>query len=198
MRFSTQIGEKTVAIHCQEDLGPFAEGLLAYLKETFMGHSDQLNDGYKIQFGWTLLKLQQQKGDLVLFEPNYQSDPFTEWRNEISTSLAVAAQQNEILKQTEAEGVPALFQDKIVMAQGSVDEEKIYLYRSKAPSEGDSGWYIAPVEMDEGEEPEYEAMFVFELLQRRPALLKVLLLPPGYMVVFQGDQIEGWRHQPVD
>jgi hypothetical protein len=40
------------------------------------------------------------------------------------------------------------------------------------------------------DQPELEAFCMHELLHRRPSLLRALALPAGFLVVFNGDQIE--------
>jgi hypothetical protein len=192
MRFAVDIGSKKVAINCHKALRAQAKWVLTYLKETFAEKPEKLKDGYKLQMGWTVFCLKGSDADLVLCEPAYQGNPFTDWHTDLTTSLTVQAQQNDVLALTQADGVATLFQDKIVLAKGCLAEPRVYLYRSKAASPGDSGWYIAPVAKG-SKEPVLEAIFAYELLKHRRALLQVLPLPPGYMVIFNGDVIEAWR-----
>src|SRR5262245_11184262 len=190
---TAQIGTKTVIVKCDDETLAQGEWLLDYLRRTFGDKSGELRDGFKIEFGWTILCLRQEDAGMIVCEPNYRGNPFAEWHEDVSCSLRVQGEQLEILELADVKiGAPASFQDKIVLAKGCLSERRIFLFRSKAPSAGDSGWYIGP--RDGGEaEPEYEAIYVFELLKHRPALLQVLALPPEYMVTFDGDQIEGWR-----
>jgi hypothetical protein len=192
MRLTTRIGSKLVAVNCQGALRPQCKWLLGYLRETFSPKVEQLRDGFKLQVGWSTLCLREQDGELLVCEPDYRGDPFTRWHDDITSTLTVQAQQNDILKQTGAEGVAALFQHKIVLANGCLAEQRIYLHRTKGSPPGDSGWYVGPVTKSK-DQPVYEAMYVYQLLQQRPALLQVLALPPGFMVIFDGDKIEGWR-----
>jgi hypothetical protein len=192
-RLAAQIGAKTIIVRCDAALRPQAEWLLAYVRKTFGPDGGKLRDGFKLQVGWSILSLREQNGQLVISEPNYRGDPFTEWHDDISCTLRVQAEQNEILALAEVEeGVPALFQDKVVLAKGCLEEKRVYLERAKDPPPGDSGWYIGPVADDE-QQPKLEAIYVYNLLKSRPALLQVLALPPGYIVVFDGDDIEGWE-----
>jgi hypothetical protein len=55
------------------------------------------------------------------------------------------------------------------------------------PEKGDSGWYIGEVDQPQNE---LKAIYSYQLLPLRPALLKVLALPVGYVVVFENDRIE--------
>jgi hypothetical protein len=190
-----QIGTKTIFVNCDEDLRPQGEWLLAYLRKTFGNDPGPLRDGFKIQVGWSILCLRQQEAGLVVCEPNYRGNPFVEWHDDISCTLQVQMEQNELLEVLDVkEGAAALFQDKIVLAKGCLSEERIFLFRSKDAPAGDSGWYIGPTA---GSEPAAanEAIHVYQLLKLRPALLQALALPPGSMVTFHGDGIEGWRQE---
>lgn len=190
---TAQIGPKTLIVKCDEENRDRGDWLLAYLQRSFRDKPGELRDGFKIQFGWSILSLRQQDAGLVICEPNYQGNPFAEWRDDISCTLRVQGEQLEILAVAEVEdGMPASFQDRIAFGKGCLSERRIFLFRSKDRPEGDSGWYIGLRDGPE-QQPAYETMYVYELLRLRPALLQVLALPPEYMVTFDGDHIEGWR-----
>lgn len=53
----------------------------------------------------------------------------------------------------------------------------------------DSGWYIGPEDQARAL-GSYEAILVYQLLALRPALMKVLALPVGYLVVCDRNRIE--------
>jgi len=192
-RLAVEMGAKTIIVRCDVALRPQAEWLLGYIRETFGSDGGQLRDGFKLQVGWSILSLREQNGKLVINEPNYYGDPFTECHDDISCTLRVQVEQNAILQLAEVDdAVPALFQDKVVLAKGCLDEKRVYLERTKNSPPGDSGWYIGPAAGGK-RKPALEAIYVYDLLKERPALLQVLALPPGYLVVFDGDKIEGWE-----
>jgi len=183
-----QVGGTTLLVQCEEPLARQAEWLLDLLGRRSAEGLD-LRDGRSIQVGWTILKLRERKGGLVVCEPDYSGDPFSDEREDLTASLLVQAQQNDILKRLGEKGEAAVFQDKIVLAKGCLREQRVYLERTPGAPEGDSGWYIGPAE-DREAERELEALYVYQLLRVRPALMQVLALPPGYLVVFDGDNLE--------
>jgi hypothetical protein len=192
-RLDVQIGANTITVCCDGVLRPQAEWLLEYIRKTFGADKGKLRDGFKLQVGWSILSLREQNGELVISEPNYYGDPFTEWHDDISCTLRVQTEQNAILKLAEVDdAVPALFHDKVVLAKGCLDEKRVYLERTKGSPPGDSGWYVGPTAAGKRTSA-LEAIHVYNLLKLRPALLRVLALPPGYLVVFDGDEIEGWE-----
>jgi hypothetical protein len=192
-KYTRQVGDATLAVQCRSAL----EAQAAWLLDTISAFKSQgkgLADGVRIQVGWSLLTLQQRGGELVVCEPAYADNPFSALSDDVSATLTVLAQQRDLLAKLGVQGAFALFNEKIVLLRGALNVEHIYLERSE-PTAGDSGWYIAPVEgdaPDESADPNevYESIYVYQLLQSRPSLLPVLALPSGYLVVFQGQQIE--------
>jgi hypothetical protein len=187
--FYSDIGGKTVVAQCHEVLAVQAQWLLDYLKKKFALESDKLVDGFKIQVGWSILCLLERDSEFILAEPNYQENPFQDWRDNITDTLTVQAQQNHILQLLGIqESSPALFQDKITFAKGAFFERQIRLERGLNPQPGDSGWYCGPVTASK-DNPAYEAIYVYQLIHHRPALLQLLSLPHGFSAVVDGNDV---------
>ena len=194
MLLAREIGDKTVMLQCHDDLQPQANDMLGLLKRDFTPQSERLKHGFKIQYGFSMLCLMERTPDLLLCEPNFRGNPFLERSNDVSTTLTVLLQQVDFLRSIEfpaSDTIPARFDDKIVLSKGCLSSQRIYLERIEVTKEGDSGWYIGPVPPSKEKPPVYAAMRVYELLDLRPAALEVLCLPPGFLVVFDGDRIEG-------
>jgi hypothetical protein len=127
---------------------------------------------------------------LLVCEPDFFGNPFTQERPDISTTLAVQVNMIRFAQRVGVDPPDVLFQDKIVLAQGCLRESKIYLERLPITKRGDSGWYIGPrAGTLAPTQNELEAIVVYELLQQRQALLPVLCLPVGYMVIVDDDQM---------
>lgn len=197
MLLTEDIGDKTVMLQCRDDLEPQAGEILGELKRNFASQSERLKHGFKVQFGWSVLCLMERAPGLVLCEPNFRGNPLAEWNDDVSTTLVVLTQQVSFLRSIAlpaSDAVDVRFDDKIVLSKGCLSDQRIYLDRKKV-SRGrpglldDSGWYIGPVPPPE--QPQYQAMRVYQLLDLRPAALAVLGLPPGFAVIFDGNSIEG-------
>ncbi|BFH13660.1 hypothetical protein WJ0W_003959 [Paenibacillus melissococcoides] len=186
-QYKKVIGNRKIVANCEEFLSAQAEWLLELIKET--NGSNQIYNGMKIQVGWTIFTLIEQNKLLEILAPNYDTNPFTETSKDLSVSLSVQLSQNHVLQKLNLDGEASLFQDKIIMPKGAIDFERVYLERSKNYNEGDSGWYLGPVE-GEDENPELVAYYIYQLLNLRPSLLKALAIPRGYIVVFDNDNIE--------
>lgn len=192
-RYARQVADTTLVVQCNAALARQAEWLL----DTVSGFKDRgkgLVDGATVQVGWSILTLEQRGAELVVCEPDFAGDPLTGRVDDVSTTLTVLMHQRDLLARLKVAGTPALFNDKIILSRGALDESHIYLERSD-PRPGDSGWYLGPVAgdaPDEDADPNevYESRYVYQLLRQRPRLIEVLALPPGYLVVFTGDEIE--------
>ncbi|MFF2484314.1 hypothetical protein [Paenibacillus sp. NPDC058071] len=180
-------GRKFVA-NCVEYLSPQAEWLLELFKQ-IEADRGQIIPGMKIQIGWTIYTVIDRNGVLEIAAPDYKTNPFSDVSEDLSVSLSVQLAQNHIVNKLNIDGEAALFQDKIIVAKGAFNLEKVYLERSKNYTNGDSGWYLGPIEKS-NEHAELEAYYIYELLTLRPSLLKALAIPRGYIVVFEKDEIE--------
>jgi hypothetical protein len=188
--FSRLIAGRRIIVSCHENLSSQAESLLDFI-QGISEKNGELKDGTKIQIGWSVLTLKEKDGglDLIVYEPDFAGNPLEELREGAFFTLLVLAQQNSVLNKLKMEGVPALFYGKVVYAKGVLDQEKIYLERSRDVSKSDSGWYVGSVE-DKSSEPELEAGYVYQLLQRRPETMSALTLPEGYLAIFTGNHID--------
>jgi len=167
---------------------------LANLVSSRENTSPGIQDGITIQVGWSVTKLIQVGDDLVLHEPDFDRNPFTDYRPNVSTTLLVLGMQLDLISRLKCEVNTARFDDKIVVQKGCLADDRIYAER-KTPSPGDSGWYIGSAEerASTGAPPpvsELEAIWVYELLRLRPSVLEALALPVGWLVRWNGATID--------
>jgi hypothetical protein len=189
MNFSRKIGSDIVVANADKDLEPQAGWLLS-LVESLKDTEKGIKDGTRIRVGWSLIRLYRRGDELHLFEPDFDLDPFSDIRDDVSCTLKVLAVQLEFSKRLGIDSpTDWAFNDKIVLSKGCLSEEKIYLERSPTDSAGDSGWYIGPA--DKKDRPkQYEAIYAYQLLKLRPSLMPLLGLPYGFMAVINDKKIE--------
>ena len=190
IRNSITIGDLRVVAVCKDNLRVQAESLLAELRNVEAERGEGfLKDNVKIQFGWSLLTLKEEGGELVVHEPNFDGDPLRETRGEVSCTLEVLAKQTNLVNALGIEPSTVRFQDKLIVLKGCFQKRRIYMER-KFANVGDSGWYVGDAETDEDVSPEYEGLRVFHLLKLRPVAMQFLVLPPGYLVVLDDEKVE--------
>lgn len=183
------VGDRNVAVHYGRILatqGDWLDGVVRGIAAE--RGADFFTPGRRIQLGWSILTLVEVKGELQLHEPDFSRDPFTDTRKDLSCTLVVIGEQNDVVNPLGVEPLPVTFQDKITVTLGSLDAEEISVQRKK-PGEHSSGWVTYFLEKQSGE-PDYGWVYVYHLLEMRPGLLKVLTLPVGYIAVFTGNDLE--------
>ena len=178
------------SLNCRDDLTEQALWLCNVVEDIGQKHMN-LVDGATFQIGWSVLKLVHTSNGLVLCEPDFENDPFQDFREDVSATLTVLYSQRDLLARVGCSPVDIRFDDKVVLFKGCLEEPGIYGERSQ-PTKGDSGWYFGPT--SEHRTPtanDLEAMWVYELLRKRPSLLAAMCLPAGWMAVWDREEVVG-------
>lgn len=185
-----QIGHIRLSINCAANLDSQANAVLTKIAVLHSGGS-QLRDGSTIQFGWTVFTLQKENGGLTVCEPAFEGNALGELKNSADISLGVLTEQVAVLHKVGESGFDICFSDYLISAQGALHARRIYLQR-KQPMHEDSGWYIGDVEHPElaHDKEQLLSLRMFELWKLLPSALRVLALPPGFLVVMEGDEIK--------
>lgn len=186
-------GNAVLVAHHADGLGDHAEWLLHAVK-SFDGRGKGLVDGATIQIGWAVLSLRQRGSELWICEPNFSKDPLKDIRPDVTVTLMVLGQQREVMARL-GEGLDFLavrFDEMILIAKGCLAEPRLYLHHRWEKEGTDSGWYIGVVDQELENTPDnFEKIFAYQLLQSRPELLQVLILPREYIAYFDGERLEG-------
>lgn len=191
MKHTRMIGGREVTLECSDRFEPAAQNVLETL-EKLDARGPALHDGSRVQFGWSVLTLMTDGDGLRVHEPDFDGDPLGEVRPNLDTSLDVLVQQVKVLSGSGLPGEDVSFSDAVFIQGRALEAPNVFLTRQGPASDGDSGWYVGNLDdMDNAGGAKPEAVRVYELLGRRPCLLKVLTLPPSYAVTVQGDTITG-------
>jgi hypothetical protein len=185
--FKRTIDGTVLHLSCEPALEPQAQEVFDALARAH--GKKKLAAGSKVHVGWTTLSLAAQGSGLQVREPDYEKNPERGTLADLSGTLTVLSWQRDVLARVGVEGVAIDFLENVVVAAGALDEPQVQLLRSPDAGAGDSGWSISHVDEDE-EEDALESLRVCDLLHARPAVLQALTLPPGYLVVFDGDEIQ--------
>lgn len=178
------IGNKNIKAKVEEPLSFQVETLFNLLSKV----EDKLADGFSIQVGWSVFSLCNYEECYQIITPDYTKNPFKDTSEDLTIALWVQLEQSHCLRRLNIEGELIKFNDKIVIAKNVLQQEEFYLQRSSGCGEGDSGWYIGPI--NEEESGELETIYAYELLKMKPAIIQVLALPYNYLVVFEKDKIK--------
>ncbi|CAM3982895.1 hypothetical protein BAQ48_17870 [Bacillus luti] len=178
------IGDKNIKAKVEEPLSFHVETLFNLLSNV----EDKLADRFSIQVGWSVYSLYKYEDYYQIITRDYTKNPFKDTTEDLTIALWVQLEQSHCLRRLNIEGELIKFNDKIVIAKNVLQQEEIYLQRSSGCDEGDSGWYIAPI--NEEVSGELETIYAYELLKMKPAIIQVLALPYNYLVVFEKDEIK--------
>lgn len=108
----------------------------------------------------------------------------------VPASAGPLVDRSNFLEFVEATALPPLPDDKVTLAAGVSDHERLYMERIVAEAPGDSGWHVGTVGEVEEVCPGNIAVSVRELLADRPFLAEILNLPPGWLAVLKGRTLE--------
>ena len=190
MKVTRKFRGSLLVAYCDSDLAEQANGLLRMIEEADE-HVGGLRDDTVIEFGWVPLRLRAENDEFVVCEPDYAGD-VNQFVPSVSRTLRVVAEQTALVNALGVEGVAAKYSQGVVLQCGVLDLRRIYMHRRQPVSDRDSGWYIGPADdIGEPRDPsQLDAIYVYRLLNVRPALLRVMALPSEYLVVFDRDEIE--------
>lgn len=154
---------------------------------------EELHNGYIIEVGFSLFILSETSEGYDITVPDYAGNPFADTTEDLTIAMWIQSEQTDMLRTYKLAGESLRFDDKIVVAKSSLEKPQISLQRF--PDLGGSGWCVKAIEKDadgsyqnENTE-EYKVYYAYQLLQIRPALLKALVLPYDYIVVFDKEDI---------
>jgi len=185
------IAHGLLTLACNDDLDHQGQWLLDLIASRDQA-GPGLASGTTVQVGWSVLTLAATaNGVLEVREPDFDTDPLTATRAEVSTTLRILAAQTDLLRRVGSEGLAARFDEKVVVQKGCLAEPGIYAQRSE-PTPGDSGWYVGLADGPAAAGAEdLEAIRLHQLLVLRPHLLAAMALPVDWICVWQGDELRG-------
>lgn len=143
-------------------------------------------------FGWAyffLDKRQDENGEeyWVVQTTDYQKNPMTDKTDNVTVSLLVQNMQIETVQTAKVKPLAATFKDTVVVLKEAMNAKDVYMNRTEAEKEGDSGWYFGLLD-DPNEEnhsaDDYTVIASYEFLKFRSEALRVLEMPVGTVAVF--------------
>lgn len=189
-KYTEEINGFKFNISAEEMLYPQVNSLFYALKTVPI---EKLSSGFKLQIGFSVFVLIETGGEYNITVPDYENNPFAQTTEDLTVALWVQFEQTDLLRSYKLEGEPVRFDDKIVIAKDALEKKQLCLQRFS--DLGESGWCVNAIEQNENGEfvktdaEEYESIHIYTLLKLRPELIKALVLPYNYIVVFDGDEI---------
>jgi hypothetical protein len=182
----------SLALTCDADYADYAERFFDEMTEQ-VSAGGKLFEKMCIQNGWSVVTLRSKGNILQVCEPDFDSDPMTAVRPDLTTTFKIYDQQAQALQLANATaGTPVRFDDTVMAALGCLEKDRLLLYHAVDPA-GESGWIVqelgVPVPTNVPPETWLGAVHVWELLRLCPRILCALWLPNGYRAIFDQDGI---------
>lgn len=184
--YTREIAGQTVSCTADPALEPQVDALLNVIEAA---PAELVKDGFVLRAGWSAFKLVDDGGILIVHCPDFAGD-IHDWVSNVTLALAVEAEQSVVARLAELEDAsPALFTQRVVYADGALESHALVAQHAAAGSDRDSGWFLG-FPGEDAEEDALKATTVGQLVRSRAAVLKVFVLPEGYLAAFDGDEIE--------
>jgi hypothetical protein len=195
---SVQISHGGIAMsaECSDELNDTVQ-ILFDLMTRHMDRGAKLSDGIKVNFGWAEFRVTSVNGVFVLQEPDFDSDPESEYRENLDFSLSGYRRQKSL---TDTLGIgrwePARFSDTVIAEQGVLAASRVVAKRV-ADRDKRSSWLVCLETTARGKQEisierlkgSFEQIPVWHLYDIRPALFDSLALPVGYQVLIDDNRI---------
>ena len=179
--------DRDIYVYADPELGREVERLFL-LFEDLRAEAVPLSTSTRLPIGWTTLSFVVEDGRLIVEEPDYDNEPESHTRRDISVSLSTLARQRAVLERVGIQGEAINFDQHVLTIRGVLDRDEIMMVRVESPGGRMTGWRMTPAE-GIAEADEIESLPVYAILSQRPELLDAMLLPAGYLALYSGPQI---------
>src|SRR5580700_3111124 len=185
--FERAVGEATLLVRSDPRLETQAEWLLRTLGKVL--EATPFREGMTIQVGWTRFSLRTQAGRVVVCEPAFHGNPFTQSNQDVTLSLAVLAAHDEMIQALGIEPESVSFHHSVLIRRDCLSEQRVGMKRRGVAQGDDSGWVVGLEDEDGAGDDGLEWIRTTELLRVRRALLIPLIAPTGWAVAWEGARI---------
>lgn len=167
------------------------ESVLRATIATFAQQRAAWRDGYSLWMGWGPLDLAAEGDGYVVTSPDYTRNPETDTTRDLSSAMWVLMGQALLTQEARVEPVEVQYGDDVIVTREWQDSRMLALSRVD-PDGDDSGWFIQPFPpRTEGgwDASELERIRLWEAVQLREAVGRVLALPPGITGIIDGESV---------
>lgn len=177
---------------CEEKLAPLLEPILGAIEKV---PSERIDDGSRIEAGFSLFLLSERENGFTLLTLDYNdADPLTAFTEDLTDAIKLECKQAAVLETAGAYPTNVLrASDTVFVEKGAFDSE--YIIMRRQPYESGSRWEAAKLAFDENggviinDLPDYEPITACELVKKMYDMAMVLELPDNYMVTFKNGRL---------
>ncbi|MFC1742772.1 hypothetical protein ACFL35_02175 [Candidatus Riflebacteria bacterium] len=191
VEFQRRIGKENFSVKCAPQYRAQVNWLFEILENKINNEGCIDIDG-PLDIGLTSVQFKKSKNNVKILEHYPSLETSNEMRDDLTRTLSIIQEQKAFLKELGIDESPIRLKTKIVFDKNCLEEKKIFLERIEVEERNYSGWFIGTLDTKnkpEDRESNYQTITVSQLLENRPALVRVLGLPPGYMAIFDGHKV---------
>ena len=192
--FEAKINEKTVRLYAAYPMKNAAGAIFKTLTQiSSTGETDIFSDKFIMAFGWSFFYMSERKDEngntfYVVQYNDYRKNPMNGDRTDaITLTLLAQNMQVETVRTANVQPEVTTFRDSILVLKEAMNAPDVYMNRTEAAKDGDSGWYFGllddPNEEDHAAD-DYIRIPSYELFKFRSEALRVLEMPVGTVAVF--------------
>ncbi|WP_394838147.1 DUF2185 domain-containing protein [Pendulispora rubella] len=196
--YRARLGNHAVSLTCRSDFEDKARAFLDTLAEL------DAQPGAAIFFGGLLFRIAPTPSGLEVRQPDYLAeappkagpgaeDAWATWVADVSDALVLLTAQLRVTSIIGVEPCDYRIDQTITVLKAAIEQERFYMVRQEPSSPNDSGWYLGSAEdaPQDHAPTNYTVVPLAALFRMRPAALRVLALPPGFLARFEGDALVG-------
>lgn len=194
--FEATIREQTVRMYADLPLKNAAGAIMKVL--TQISHQTNIfNNQFVLCFGWAFFFLTSREDEngktfWVVETSDYQRDPSKDRTDNCTASLIVQNMQMECVQISKSKPEACSSRDTVLVLKEAMNAEDVYLNRTDAAKDGDSGWYFGLMD-DPNEEKhssdDYIKLPSYKFMDFCPEALRVLQMPIGTVAVIQKNEM---------
>ncbi len=194
--FETKIREQTVRIYSEMPLKNAVGAIFRTLADISQKTTIFTNN-FVLCFGWSYFFMNERQDEngekfWVLQAGDYQKIPNRDRVDDATTALVVQNMQVEGIQVAKCKPEATTCMDTILVLKAAMNADEVYMSRSDAAKNGDSGWYFGLLndpDEDKHTSDEYERIPSYQLMGFRTEALRVLQMPVGTVAVFNKNEM---------
>lgn len=163
-------------------------GMLLRAMASVASRGAVFREGETFSLGGMVFSFNKERDALVVVRPVIGGQSILGEDKNLSPLLLIVGRQIEFARQLGLMPETCELLDKVVVEKGCLEKSRIWLQRTADVADGDSGWFVSTESADGGQA--LEALWGWQLIQKRPEFADVLALPPGCAVAFEGAEIK--------
>lgn len=194
--FEATIREQTVRLYSDLPLKNAAGAIFRTLTQISQ-KVNIFNNKFVLCFGWAYFFLDQREDEKgkkfwLVQTGDYNKDPERDRVDNLTVSLVVQNMQIEAVQIAKVQPETATCKDTVLVLKAAKNADDVYMNRSEAAKDGDSGWYFGLLDDPDEENhtsDDYERVPSHELLKFRAEALRVMQMPVGTVAVFHKNEM---------